>query len=152
MGTQPCGSCQSSLQADCASLFLSRVREIGRLGVPGAPVPAPVGRVSRCEAAAASGEAQLGGAQVGSLPFLSGQPSPTPGLTPCLPTHVVLFNPIDPTGMWVGWGGVEDVHHGSGEGIPGGPDHTLATLLLTDFLGKSCAGGTPMSTASAGCR
>lgn len=41
---------------------------------------------------------------------------------------------------------------GSGEGVTGGPDHTLATLLLIGFPGKSCAGGTPMSTASASCR
>lgn len=47
---------------------------------------------------------------------------------------------------------VEGVQAGSGEGVTEGPDHTLATLLLIGFPGKSCAGETPMSTASASCQ
>lgn len=36
-----------------------------------------------------------------------------------------------------------------GKGVPGGADNSLAPLLLIGFQGKNCAGGTPMSTASA---
>lgn len=90
-----------------------------------------------------------GGVGGGCLPLLSCQPAPLLAAPSACPHMLCLLIPL--IQLECGWGWPGQRGHASSGKVTGGPDHTLAILLL-GFLGKSRAGETPMSTASAICR
>lgn len=68
------------------------------------------------------------------------------------PHMLCLLIPLIQLECGWGWPGQRGGQASSGEKVTGGPEHTLAILLLVGSLGKSRAGETPTSTVSAVCQ